>query len=562
MADGIDTLPAGVPALTIGWHVMAWGAQNLRQPNGPRAGKLWQPTARQIRFRLWFYALDENGRWLFQRGIRRLAKGSGKSPDAAVMSLTELLGPVRIDVDRWLDAGGDQAAIDMVGRDGTPEFVKPVDMALVQIAATAESQTANTMRVVAAMAQKRGELANRYHLDPGKTVIYGPNGGELRVITSSASAAEGSPSTFIVADETEHWTPATGGQDLAQTLKRNLAKLSNRMVETANAWEPGAGSVAESTFTAWQAQQEGRTQGDGRYLYDALIAPADTDLKDEKSMTSALSFVYSDCPWVDEKTILDTAWDGETTADVVRRFYLNQPTAAEDAWVTPMEWAALTAELVEGVEGPVRRIQDGEDVVLFFDGSKSRDATGLVGCAMSDGHIFTVGGWEPSGDDEVPAHEVDAWVAQAFKRWSVVAFFADVREWESFVKLSWPEAYGDDLLIHASRTGKEPQAIAWDMRSKSFDFTAATELAHTELVEKTFTHDGHPMLSRHVEHARNRKNHYGITIGKESKDSSKKIDLAVCMIGARMVRRLVLASDAWKKRQRRGEGGPNRVILL
>lgn len=539
---------------------MAWGARNLQQPNGPRAGKLWQPTARQIRFRLWYYAIAKDGRWLFQRGIRRLAKGSGKSPDAAVMSLTELLGPVRLDVDRWLDAGGDQVALDRIARDGTPEFVKPVDMALVQIAATAESQTANTMRVVSAMAQKRGQLATKYHLDPGKTVIYAPNGSELRVITSSASAAEGSPSTFIVADETEHWTPATGGQDLAQTLKRNLAKLSNRMVETANAWEPGAGSVAESTFVAWQAQQEGRTLGDGRYLYDALIAAPGTDLKDERSLTDGLSFVYSDCDWVDEKTIRDTIWDGETTADVARRFYLNQPTAAEDAWVTPMEWAALTGELPEGVAGPVRRIQDGEDVVLFFDGSKSRDATGIVGCAMSDGHIFTVGGWEPSGDDEVPAIEVDACIARSFDRWSVVAFFADVREWESFTKLSWPEEYGDRLLIHAAPGSKEPQAIAWDMRSRTFDFTAATELAHTELIEQTFTHDGNPMLARHVQNARRRPNRYGVSVGKESKDSPKKIDLAVCMIGARMVRRLVLASDAWKKRSR--ATGPNRVIVL
>ena len=201
---------------------------------------------------------------------------------------------------------------------------------------------------------------------------------------------------------------------------------------------------------------------------------------------------------------------------------------------------------------------------MFFDGSKSRDATGLVGCAMSDGHIFTVGGWEPdpSNDDEVPAFEIDSTVARAFDRWNVMAFFADVREWESFVKISWPKEYGDDLLIHAAPGSKDPQPIAWDMRSRTFDFTAATELAYAEVSDRDFTHDGHPMLTRHVQNARNRSNRYGTSIGKESKDSSKKIDLAVCMIGARMVRRLVLASDAWAKYQRRGKGGPNRIILL
>jgi phage terminase large subunit-like protein len=80
--------------------------------------------------------------------------------------------------------------------------------------------------------------------------------------------------------------------------------------------------------------------------------------------------------------------DLRTPEDVSRRFYFNQPTAAEDAWVTPMEWAALA--------DATRVVADGEDVVLFFDGSKSRDATALVGCCMSDGYIFTVNVWEPT----------------------------------------------------------------------------------------------------------------------------------------------------------------------
>lgn len=546
MADGIYTMPKGDPDLTLGWGVVDHATYWLRQPNGPKAGKAWKPTAGQLHWLLWWYAVDADGRWRFHHGIRRLAKGSGKSPFAAVLAIEELIGPVRLDYFDSEVLGG------CVG--------KPVSMPLVQIAATAESQTANTMRMVSAMLAKKSRVVEHYGLDVGKTVIYHPAAsGKLEIITSSASAAEGAEVTFAVQDETEHWTPATGGQHLHDTIKRNLAKSSSRSVETANAWEPGAGSVAESAFTAWQAQQEGRTLGDSQFLYDAVIAPADTDLKDEASLTDALAFVYADCPWVDEKTIRDTIWDGETTADVTRRFYLNQPTASDDAWSTPMEWAALTAELPEGAAGPVRRIQDGEDVVLFFDGSKSRDATGIVGCAMTDGHIFTVGGWEPDGED-VPVIEVDETLAAAFTRWSVVAFFADVREWESFVKISWPEQYGEQLLIHAAPGGKEPQAIAWDMRSRTFDFTAATELAHTELVDQTFTHDGHPMLSRHIENARRRPNRYGVSIGKESKDSPKKIDLAVCMIGARMVRRLVLASEAWKKR--RGPSGPKRVILM
>jgi hypothetical protein len=46
-----------------------------------------------------------------------------------------------------------------------------------------------------------------------------------------------------------------------------------------------------------------------------------------------------------------------------------------------------------------------------------------------------------------------------------------------------------------------------------------------------------------------------VSVGKESPDSPRKIDAAVCVIGVRMVRRLVLASGKVKRRQRLKVGG-------
>lgn len=548
MSEGQSTLPEGLPDLTLGWGVIENATQWLTQPDGPKGGEPWVPTDSQARFALWWYAVDAEGRWLFHHGVRRLAKGSGKSPFAAVIALEELVGPVRLAKFAPDAPGG------CVG--------KAVDMPLVQVAATAFSQTANTMRMIRAMATKRSRLVKEYTIDVGKTVFYTPSGGQLEVITSSASAAEGALVTFAVEDETEWWTPGTGGPNLAGVIDRNLAKSSSRAIETANAWEPGTDSVAESTFNAWQAQQEGRTKGQSKILYDARIAPADTDLANEASLTKALQFVYDDCFWVDLKTIKERVWDPRTLPDVSRRFYLNQPTASEDAWTTPMAWKAL--EATEDADGEIRRVQDGEDVVLFFDGSKSRDATGIVGCCMSDGHIFTVGSWEPNPrdpDDLVPVVEVDAKVAQAFDRWEVMAFFADVAEWEGFTKVNWPTSYGDKLLVDSVPTGRDPQSIAWDMRSHGMEFTHACELTADEIIEKSFTHDGNPVLARHIANARRRPGRYGISIGKESKDSPRKVDLAVCMIGARMTRRVVLASKEWQKRQHRGSGR-GRIIVL
>lgn len=533
--DRLITLPAGEPELTLGYEAVFWAAKYLRHPNGPYAGQPWTPIPSQLDFMLWWYAISEDGRWLFDHGVRRLSKGAGKSPQAGAMCLIELCAPVRFkgfckrDPDDPRTWGGVRG--------------KPVDMPLVQIAATSESQTANTNRMVRAFMPKGSRVVREHHLDPGKTITYKTdNGGQLEIITSSASAAEGALTTFGVLDETEHWRPANGGAELAAVMDRNLAKSSSRAIETCNAWEPGAGSVAEATWDAWVAQEEGRTRSRSKILYDARIAPATTDLADDDSLRAGIAAAYGDCFWVDQQTIMDRILSLRTAPDVARRFYLNQPVASLSSWVTPQEWSALA--------DPSVVIADGDEIVAFFDGSKSSDATALVGCHVETGHVFALGIWEPTparegGEAEpVPVGEVDEAVERMFLNWDVKAFFADVREWESFTKVEWPKRYADQLALHSVPGGKDPQSIAWDMRTRVYDFTMACEMTLGEILDRGFSHDGDSRVARHMINARRHPNRWGVSISKETRQSPKKIDAAVCVIGARMVRRLYLASIA------------------
>ena len=536
-ASRLVTLPEGVPELTLGWEALRWSAKYLRHPNGIRAGERWQMTDGQLRFVLWWYAVDESGRWLYYHGVRRLAKGSGKSPFAAVMALTEFCAPVRLkDFDPVLPGGCKG---------------KPVDMPLVQIAAVSEIQTENTMRMVRAMAQKGSRLAADHRLDIGRTQYNMLPEGSLKVLTSSSASAEGAEASFIVADETEHWLPAGGGPEFHATLLDNLTKSGNRMLETSNAWKPDIGSVAQGTFEAWVGQEDGRFKNDQRILYDARMAPPDTDLADEVSLRRGLEFVYADCDWANIDATITRIWSKNARPDDSKRKYLNWPTAPEDAWCDPQSWDVLAAD---GVNQPVRLVEPGERVALFFDGSKSRDDTALVGCCLSDGHVFTVGVWSPTnshddGDEQsVDVEAVDAKVDWCFDTYDVVAFFADVKEWESFAKVSWPQKYRDQLAVWAVPSGKKPEPIAWDMRSHTFEFTAAAELVESEILEQGFTHDGNPDLARHVKNARRHDGRYGISIRKESPNSAKKIDAAVCMIGARMAYRLAVDNAKTKVR--------------
>jgi hypothetical protein len=544
-ADRLVTMPPfpeDGSVRTLGVGAVEWMRENLIQPDGPRAGESFRPAPDQVDFLLWFYAVDDDARWLFNMAVRRQAKGKGKSPFAAALALFEFLGPAR------LDSFDDRVIGGCVG--------KPTTMPLVQIVAAAESQTKNTMRYVRAFCPKGGALAKKYDVDVGKTQFYKLPEGTLEVITSSFTAAEGAQATFAVGDEPEHWTPTNNGDELNSTIVDNLTKTGGRMVHTCNAWKPGIGSVAEATWDDWVAQEEGRLRGDQRILYDARVAPALTDeeMGDRSKLLAALQHCYYGSPWVDLENVVQRIWRASAKPDDSKRKYLNQPTAPSDSWLAEGAWGRLADVSV--------RVGADEPIVLFFDGSKSRDATALVACRVSDGFVFVpkqIDGaptiWEPdtahNTDDEVPVPVVDLAVDFVFDSYNVVAFFADVQEWESFVKVSWPERHADRLQIKAVKDGKQQAPIAWDMRSHTFEFTRAAELVAQEIVDGLFAHDGNAILSRHVSNARRQPNRFGVSVSKESPSSAKKIDAAVAMIGARMVRGLALALPPGKKRSGR-----------
>ena len=103
---------------------------------------------------------------------------------AAVLALIEFCAPVRL------------ARFDPEAPGGC--VGKPVPMPLVQIAATSENQTANTQRHIRAMCVKGSRLVKDHDIDPGKTVMYRPGGGQLEVITTRRRRPEGAMPTYCV----------------------------------------------------------------------------------------------------------------------------------------------------------------------------------------------------------------------------------------------------------------------------------------------------------------------------------------------------------------------------
>jgi phage terminase large subunit-like protein len=441
--------------------------------------------------------------------------------------------------------------------------------AWVQIAAVSQDQTRSTMTIFPGMFSKRA--IEEYRIDLGKEIIYADKGrARIEAVTSSPRAMEGGRPTFVLLNETHHWVDSNQGHEMAAVIERNSTKSADGMSRTlalTNAYEPGEDSVAERTREAFEAADAGRVTDTGLF-YDSLEAPAEAKLTEEWIIPT-LKAVRGDSVWLDLERLKASILDVRNPPSRSRRFWFNQITAAEDAYLAPYEWDANPHEDLE--------LEDGDDIVVFFDGSKSDDATGLIGCRIRDGFVKTLGVWQrpanwPSDVPyRVPREEVDGVVDQVFARYKPLAFFADPgagydeadgeRYWDGYVD-AWAQRYGQRLKLKAVSSGHGQHAVMWDMgdRRRQQVFTEAVDRFYRDVLERQVPHDGHKVLRQHVANARRRTNAWGYTIGKEHRESARKIDLAVCAIGARMLRRMVMNSPAWAKRPKsRGKG---RVVVL
>ncbi|MEU0078550.1 hypothetical protein ABZY58_11690 [Micromonospora tulbaghiae] len=483
-----------------------------------------------------------------------------KSPFLASIALAEALAPVV--PDGWTADG------DPVGRPWAD-----IRTPRVGVLAVSEQQTGNTWAPLLEMCD--GPLMDAYPgLEPMDTFVALPR-GKIERITSSARTVKGAPFIHCVLDQTEEWVPSNGGLKLFETVKNNTAKTGGSFIESPNAFIPGEGSVAEQSASFWAAIKEGRAKDDGLY-YDHREAPATTDLTDRKSLLAGLRLAYGDsskhpdgcvlhepaCPpgHVDLDVLIATIWDTTSDEQVSRSDFLNQITHASDSWITQPEWRGCLAD-------PMKVVADKETITLGFDGSRSRangrttDATALIACRVSDGHIFEPldkSVWEqpakmPIGEDgkpkvwEVPVHEVVAAVHECFRRYNVVGFFADPAKWETYIA-DWEAKYGGRLKVKSTR---EHPIEWWMTGGRSRQIVQALQEFHNAVVTQEMTHDGSYALTRHVLHARRRyKAGSGMQIAKPHPDSAEKIDAAVAAVLAWQARMAAVAAGVETKQRR------------
>ncbi|MDX2528046.1 terminase [Streptomyces europaeiscabiei] len=511
---------------TLGYVVLDWILEMLAAPDRPEY-EPFVPTREQAEFILRFYELHPaTGKRRIRRGVLSRPRGWGKSPLLAAIACAEALGPV---VPNGWDANGEPVGM------GWERIRTP----LVQVAAVSEDQTQNTWGPLLEML-RLGPVIDEYPgLEPLDTFVNLPR-GRIDQVTSSAASRKGNKALFAVLDQTEEWTPSNGGKRLAQVMRSNAAKIGGTTLESPNAYIPGMGSVAEETAAFAKAIAEGRTREDG-LLWDHREAPPETDPTERESLVAGLRYAYGDSSdheggcvlhsppcapgWSPIDRLVGDFWDTSNDPQVMRSDFLNQITHASDSWLSQPEWA--------GCSDAARVVADGDTIVLGFDGSRARargvtDATALVGCRVSDGHLFLLGCWEqpegPAGQDwRVPVLEVLASVEEAFSRFRVVGMYADPAKWEGHVA-DWEARWGSGLQVKATRD----HPIEWWMTGgRSNLIVRALEKFHSAVLDRELSHDGSSTLARHVLNARRRKGRSGIQIMKEHPDSARKIDAAI-----------------------------------
>ena len=502
-----------LPEHTLGWDVAGWCTKWLRDPND--SSKPWIFTDEQLRFVLWWYAIDETGEWIYNKGVLQRRKGWGKDPLLAALSIAEMVGPVRFSHFR---------------EDGSVAG-KSCHAALVQVTAVVQSQTSNTSDMFKLMMSN--ELIAQYGITPGIEIIRALGGtAQIQMVTSSYRAIEGKRATFALLNESHHMVASNGGLKLYQTVNGNAAKLGNRYLAITNAYVPGdggvdaggseaeQGSVAEKMREAWQAEEDGRAIKTG-FFYDSVEASARAPLGGPL-VPHIVERMIGDSKWTKVRDVISSINDLSMPAERSRRMWYNQVVADTESLYTPEIIAAAQVENAE--------LRKGDQIVLGLDGGLTDDSTALVAIRTTDKTVFVLGCWGRWEDDGHEGYIVDQErvsdvIDIAHDMYDVVGFISDVEHWETYVN-RWTELYAETYRVKA----KGVDSIKLDMRGNKERLTRANESLIAAIMGKDLRLDTDVRLKRHLMNVRRRENKWGVGFGKESRESRKKVDIYAALL--------------------------------
>lgn len=525
--------PDGDPFPSLGWVIAQQMEEYLATPDASEYVP-FRLSREQLEFLVRLYELDPvSGARVKHRAVLSRPRGWGKSPFLAAIAIAE--GLFDTVFDGW-DAAGQPV--------GRPWRLSRTPLVLIT-AVNEDQVTRNTWTPLLEML-RNGPVVDEFDVEPMDSFVNLPT-GRIEPATSSARSAKGARAVCAVLDQTEEWVASNGGPKFAQTLRNNATKLGGVTIESPNAYTPGENSVAEDSARYWFSVLEGKARTKS-ILYDHREAPPETDPEDMDSLVAGLRVAYGDSSdhvggcvihdppcgpgWSPIHRIALDFYDLSNDPQTMRADFLNQITHAGDSWLSQPELKAIAK--------PDVQVSRQEPITLGFDGSRGRsrskpDATALVGCRVSDGHLFKIGIWEaPEGPNaqswRVPELEVDVAVREAFEKFNVVGFYADPSMWDGHVA-QWEATYNRRLKVVSSRE----KPVAFNVRAIS-KVVLGFETLHAAIVNGEISYDASYDLTRHFLNARRQSTRSGIVLRKPNDNYLAKIDAAYASMLAYLAR--------------------------
>jgi phage terminase large subunit-like protein len=336
----------------------------------------------------------------------------------------------------------------------------------------------------------------RWHIEAPGHSIY-------RVLSADAELQQGLNPSFVVFDEV-HVQP---NRDLWDAMVLGMGARENPMILGITT------AGYDRTSLAWDLYERGR-RGE---LYFRWFEPASAkaDWRDPSVWAEANpaldDFLFRVAVEEDAKITPESSF---------RRYHLNQWTTTHAAWLPHGAWEAIASE---------RRFDPTEPFTAFLDGSWANDSTGLVACTLDEPHLSVLGHWTP---DEYLGHvDMDA-IEQGVR--AALAM-------PGCRGLAFDPARFQDFFARLEADGHE--VVEWATNSLVRMVPACQEF-YSAVLEKRITHDGDPRLADHVANAVLKEDRHGPRIVKEAKGSPRKIDLAVCAVGAYAEARRIMATPA------------------
>ena len=333
---------------TLGYLWDAWVTAHATIPSGFEVGKPLSWSDWQFWVAANFGRIKRDvkytGKYLgasafrYSRAMIVAPQKTGKGPWAATLTLLHAVGPVEFA--GWAEGGEVYRCVD----NGCPcgfEFHyapgepmgRPHPSPLIQLAAASEDQVRNTFDPLRSMAAASEDLQEQLQDRQAFIRIRKQTGSKdssrIETVSSSARSRLGNPITFAVMDETGTWTKANRLMEVADAMRRGLAGMNGRSIETTNAWDSSDNSVAQRTYES--------PSGNTFVFYE--LPPRDLKWTRKNDRKKILKAVYDGSPWVNLDTVLSEANElSETDPDMAERFFGNAVTRGKGRFMPDNLW--------------------------------------------------------------------------------------------------------------------------------------------------------------------------------------------------------------------------------